>query len=74
MTRFRVLVVDDEPLAREVAVSLLRRDSEVAAVAEEEDLAEAVVAEDGEGNQGPPRFVIGCDPRSPARSLDLEDR
>ena len=34
MTRFRVLVVDDEPLAREVAVSLLRRDSEVAAVAE----------------------------------------
>ena len=37
MTRFRVLVVDDEPLAREVAVSLLRRDSEVAAVTECED-------------------------------------
>ena len=34
MTKFQVLVVDDEPLAREVAVSLVRRDSEVAAVAE----------------------------------------
>ena len=30
MTTFHVLVVDDEPLAREVAVSLLRRDPEVA--------------------------------------------
>ena len=34
MTRFHVLVVDDEPLAREVAVSLVRRDPEVATVAE----------------------------------------
>ena len=34
MTKFQVLVVDDEPLAREVAVSLLRRDSEVASVVE----------------------------------------
>jgi two-component system LytT family response regulator len=34
MTRFHVLVVDDEPLAREVAVSLVRRDPEVAMVAE----------------------------------------
>ncbi len=34
MTTFRVLVVDDEPLAREVAVNLLRRDSEVDRVAE----------------------------------------
>lgn len=37
MTRFQVLVVDDEPLAREVAVSLLRRDPEVASVVECED-------------------------------------
>jgi two-component system LytT family response regulator len=34
MTKFQVLVVDDEPLARGVAVSLLRRDPEVATVAE----------------------------------------
>lgn len=34
MTTFRVLVVDDEPLAREVAVNLLRGDSEVDGVAE----------------------------------------
>jgi two-component system LytT family response regulator len=34
MTKFHVLVVDDEPLAREVAVSLLRRDPEVGIVAE----------------------------------------
>ena len=34
MTTFRVLVVDDEPLARELAVNLLRRDSEVESVAE----------------------------------------
>jgi len=34
MTKFQVLVVDDEPLAREVAVSLLRRDAEVASVVE----------------------------------------
>lgn len=34
MTTFNVLVVDDEPLAREVAVSLLRRDPEVATTAE----------------------------------------
>jgi two-component system, LytTR family, response regulator len=34
MTKFHVLVVDDEPLAREVAVSLVRRDPEVAVVAE----------------------------------------
>lgn len=34
MTRFQVIVVDDEPLAREVAVSLLRRDPEVASVVE----------------------------------------
>jgi two-component system LytT family response regulator len=34
MSRFHVLVVDDEPLAREVAVSLVRRDPEVAMVAE----------------------------------------
>ena len=37
MTRFHVLVVDDEPLARELAVSLVRRDSEVASVVECED-------------------------------------
>jgi two-component system, LytTR family, response regulator len=37
MTRFQVLVVDDEPLAREAVVSLVRRDSEVATVAECED-------------------------------------
>ena len=30
MTKFQVVVVDDEPLAREVAVSILRRDPEVA--------------------------------------------
>ena len=34
MTKFHVLVVDDEPLAREVAVSLVHRDPEVATVAE----------------------------------------
>src|SRR5262245_35519496 len=34
MTKFQVLVVDDEPLAREVVVSLLRRDPEVGTVAE----------------------------------------
>ena len=34
MTTFRVLVVDDEPLAREVAVNLLRSDSEVDRVSE----------------------------------------
>ena len=33
-TTFSVLVVDDEPLAREVAVSLLRRDAEVATTLE----------------------------------------
>jgi two-component system LytT family response regulator len=32
MSRFRVLVVDDEPLAREVAVGLLRRDPEIDSV------------------------------------------
>jgi len=32
VTKFRVLVVDDEPLAREVAVSLLRRDPDVGSV------------------------------------------
>jgi two-component system, LytTR family, response regulator len=37
MTRFHVLVVDDEPLAREVAVSLVRRDPEVATVVESGD-------------------------------------
>ncbi|HVQ12503.1 MAG TPA: LytTR family DNA-binding domain-containing protein [Vicinamibacterales bacterium] len=34
MTKFHVLVVDDEPLAREVAASLLRRNPEVGSVAE----------------------------------------
>jgi two-component system LytT family response regulator len=34
MTTFNVLVVDDEPLAREVAVSLLRGDPEVATTSE----------------------------------------
>lgn len=34
MTKFHVLVVDDEPLARDMAASLLRRDPEVAMVAE----------------------------------------
>jgi two-component system LytT family response regulator len=34
MTTFRVLVVDDEPLAREVVVNLLRRDPEIEGVAE----------------------------------------
>jgi two-component system LytT family response regulator len=37
MRRFRVLVVDDEPLAREVVVDLLRRDAEVAGVTETGD-------------------------------------
>src|SRR5688500_16185861 len=37
MTTFRVLVVDDEPLAREVALGLLRRDAEIAAIIECED-------------------------------------
>lgn len=34
MTTFKVLVVDDEPLARQVAVDLVRRDPEVEEVAE----------------------------------------
>jgi two-component system LytT family response regulator len=34
MTKFHVLVVDDEPLARDVAAALLRRDAEVASVVE----------------------------------------
>jgi len=34
MTSFRVLVVDDEPLAREIAVNLLRADLEIESVAE----------------------------------------
>ena len=34
---FRVLVVDDEPLAREVVVNLLRRDAEIAGVTETGD-------------------------------------
>lgn len=34
MMKFHVLVVDDEPLARDIAASLLRRDPEVATVAE----------------------------------------
>lgn len=34
MTSFTVLVVDDEPLARDVAVHLLRRDPEIGSVAE----------------------------------------
>jgi two-component system, LytTR family, response regulator len=37
MSGFRVLVVDDEPLAREVVVDLLRRDNEVAGVTEVAD-------------------------------------
>jgi two-component system LytT family response regulator len=37
MSRFRVLVVDDEPLAREVVVDLLRRDTEIAGVTETGD-------------------------------------
>jgi two-component system LytT family response regulator len=37
MTKFHVLVADDEPLAREVAVSLIRRDSEVATIVEAGD-------------------------------------
>jgi CheY-like chemotaxis protein len=37
MTTFQVLVVDDEPRAREVAVNLLRRDTEVKSVTECED-------------------------------------
>lgn len=37
MTTFRVLVVDDEPLAREAAVNLLRRDPDVEPVTECED-------------------------------------
>ncbi len=37
MTRFQVLVVDDEPLAREAVASLVRCDSEVATVVECED-------------------------------------
>jgi two-component system LytT family response regulator len=37
MTTFRVLVVDDEPLAREVVVNLLRRDPEVSRVTETGD-------------------------------------
>jgi len=34
VTKFRVLVVDDEPLAREVAVGLLRRDPDIGSVEE----------------------------------------
>jgi two-component system LytT family response regulator len=34
MSRFRALVVDDEPLAREIAVNLLRADGEIEAVVE----------------------------------------
>jgi two-component system LytT family response regulator len=34
MTKFNVLVVDDEPLARDVAVAILRRDPDVASVTE----------------------------------------
>jgi len=34
MSQFRVLVVDDEPLAREIAVNLLRADREIDAVVE----------------------------------------
>src|SRR5215212_7822803 len=34
MSRFRTLVVDDEPLAREIAVNLLRADGEIEAVIE----------------------------------------
>lgn len=37
MRTFRALVVDDEPLAREVVVDLLRRDSEIAGVTETGD-------------------------------------
>jgi two-component system LytT family response regulator len=37
VSHFRVLVVDDEPLAREVVVDLLRRDTEVAGVTETGD-------------------------------------
>ena len=37
MSSFRVLVVDDEPLAREVAINLLRRDPEIAGIEECED-------------------------------------
>ena len=37
MNAFRVLVVDDEPLAREVVVDLLRRDSDIAGVTETGD-------------------------------------
>ena len=47
MTRFRVLVVDDEPLAREVAVGLLRRDPEIDIVDECENglRAREIIAE-----------------------------
>jgi two-component system LytT family response regulator len=58
MTRFRVLVVDDEPLAREVVISLLRRDPEV-----------AVVGECGDGLQA--RQVID-DTRPDIVFLDME--
>jgi two-component system LytT family response regulator len=37
MNTFRVLVVDDEPLAREVVVDLLRRDADIAGVTETGD-------------------------------------
>jgi two-component system LytT family response regulator len=37
MSSFRVLVVDDEPLAREVIVDLLRRDAEIVGVTETGD-------------------------------------
>lgn len=43
MTTFRVLVVDDEPLARQVAVSLLRGDAEIDTV---EECADGVAARD----------------------------
>ena len=43
MTTFRVLVVDDEPLAREAAVTLLRRDPEIGGV---EECADGLSARD----------------------------
>jgi two-component system LytT family response regulator len=44
MTTFRVLVVDDEPLARQVAVGLLRDDPEIGAIEECTDGAAARAA------------------------------
>ena len=37
MNTFRALVVDDEPLAREIVVDLLRRDTDIAGVTETGD-------------------------------------